>query len=267
MKQIIHKMDNRGLSKSRVVARTWKEFIDEGNYPWLRIVKIPTILENKNKQPKTNKIYEYLYLAADYGQIDMCEMILQTEGDENLFHNSVLGDRVPYPYLIACHNGHLKIAEMLLKKLHELKIDLCRKSNNSILMDQSESPQIGPLLKIMWLETGFVTACHAGHINVVKMLIDKSVPLELDLADQSEYGHTGFHLACQGGNTKVVELLLDKSESVNFDLTAKDILGYTGFQKAMNLNVINLIKSKMPCLVVEKTLGLKRYLDKLVVRK
>ena len=99
------------------------------------------------------------------------------------------------------------------------------------------------------------------------MLIDKSVPLELDLADQNVFGHTGFHLACQGGNTKVVELLLDKSESVNFDLTAKDILGYTGFQKAMNVNVINLIKSKMPCLVVEKPPRYKSYKDALTVRK
>ena len=251
MIQIIKKMDNKGLVKSRKVTRTWQRFIDEGNYPWLRIVKIPTILRNS-----------YLYLAADYGQIDMCEMISKSEGDENLFRNNV-----PFPYLIACHNGHVKIAEMLLMKLHELKIDLCRQSNNSIVLDQSESPKIGPLLKIMWLERGFATACLAGNINVVKMLIDKSVPLELDLADQSGYGHTGFHLACQGGNTNVVELLLDKSESVNFDLTAKDRHGHTGFQKAMNVNVINLIKSKMPFLVVEKTPGLKRYLDKLVVRK
>ena len=252
MVQIIKKVDNKGLVKSRKVTRTWQKFIDEENYPWLRIVKIPTILRRNT----------YLYLAADYGQIDMCEMISKSEGDEKLFHNNV-----PYPYLIACHNGHVKIAEMLLMKLHELKIYFCRKANDSIVLDQSESPQIGPLLKIMWLETGFVTACHAGHINVVKMLIDKSVPLELDLADQSGYGHTGFHLACQGGNTNVVELLLDKSESVNFDLTAKDRHGHTGFQKAMNVNVINLIKSKMPCLVVEKPPGLKDHLDRLLVKK
>ena len=256
MIKIIKKMDNKGLVKSRKVTRTWQRFIDKGNYPWLRIVKIPTILKNT-----------YLYLAADYGQIDMCEMILQTEGDENLFHNRVLGYSVPFPYLIACHNGHVKIAEMLLMKLHELKIYFCRKANDSIVLDQSESPQIGPLLKIMWLEKGFATACLSGHINVVKMIIDKSVPLELDLADQSGFGHTGFHLACQGGNTNVVELLLDKSESVNFDLAAKDRHGHTGFQKAMNVNVINLIKSKMPCLVVEKPPGLKDHLDRLLVKK
>lgn len=247
MKQIIQKMDNKGLTKSRVVARTWQEFIDEGNYPWLRIVKIPMTPKDRMG------IYKYLYLAADYGQIDMCEMILKSEGDENLFHYSV-----PSPYFIACHNGHLKTVEMLLKNLHELKIDLCRKSNNSIVLDQSETPKIGPLLKIMWLERGFLIACHAGRITIVKMLIDKSVPLELDFADQS-FGNTGFHLACQGGRTNVVELLLNKSESVNFDLTAKDRLGMTGFQKAINVNVINLIKSKMPCLVVEE--------DRLVVKK
>ena len=246
MEQIIHKMNKKGLAKSREVTRNWQKFIDDGSYPWLRIVKIPTFLEDST--------YTYLYLAADYGQIDICEMILKSEGDENLFQSKIHYN-VHFPYLIACHNGHVKIAEMLLKKLHELKIDLCRKANNSILLDQSESPKIGPLLKIMWAETGFRSACHAGRIKVVEMLIEKSVPLGLDLADQSVFGHTGFHLACQGGNTNVVELLLDKSESINFDLTAKDVLGYTGFQKAMNVNIINLIKSKMPCLVVEKPRG------------
>ena len=65
MKQIIQKMDNKGLTKSRVVARTWQEFIDEGNYPWLRIVKIPMTPRDRMG------IYKYLYLAADYGQIDV----------------------------------------------------------------------------------------------------------------------------------------------------------------------------------------------------
>ena len=227
-----------GLLKSRVATRSWQEFIDEGNYPWLRIVNIPRILKYS--------ISTYLCRAAEFGQIDVCEMILKSEGDEYLFQIP----NVPSPYYIACHYGHVKVAEMFLMKLHKLKIDLYRKANNIIILDQSETPKIGPLLKIMWLERGFMIACHEGHINIVQMIVDKSVPLELDLADQSIFGHTGFQFACEGGHTKVVELLLDKSESVNFDLAAKNIHGYTGFQRAKNVDVINLIKSKMPCLFV-----------------
>ena len=97
-----------------------------------------------------------------------------------------------------------------------------------------------------------MAACSLGRINIVEMLIDKSVPLQLDLTATFS-GLTGFYLACRGGHTNVVELLLDKSESVNFDLTAKDKrYGETGYQMAeffKTTEVINLIKTNMPGLV------------------
>ena len=232
MRQLFHKMDNKGLAKIREVARTWQKFIDEGSYSWLRIVNIPTILEN---------VHTYLDLATEYGQIDTVEMILTSEGDENLFQD-------PSPFLIACQKGHVKIAEMMLMKLYKVRID-CRKSKD-VVLDQSEPPKFGSFRKTKYGEQGFLTACCNGRINIVEMLIDKSVPLELDLTATFS-GLTGFYLACRGGHTNVVELLLDKSESVNFDLTARDRRGYTGFETTTNVDIINLINSKMPCLVIE----------------
>ena len=46
--QIFQKLDNESLFKFREIARSWQDLIDGRNYSWLRIVNIPTILENEN---------------------------------------------------------------------------------------------------------------------------------------------------------------------------------------------------------------------------
>ena len=61
-------LNNEGLVKCREGGRLWKNFIDERNYPWIRIVNIPTILKDKTT---------YLHLAARTGQINMVEKILK----------------------------------------------------------------------------------------------------------------------------------------------------------------------------------------------
>ena len=67
MEQLLQKLDNEGLAKSREVTKTWQKFIDRKMYPWLRIVNIPTILSNGNT---------YLHLAAKHGQIDMFKVLI-----------------------------------------------------------------------------------------------------------------------------------------------------------------------------------------------
>ena len=46
--QIFQQLENEDLAKSREVEKLWQKFIDERNYPWLRIVNIPTILRDGN---------------------------------------------------------------------------------------------------------------------------------------------------------------------------------------------------------------------------
>ena len=65
--KIFQKLANEDLAKSREVERLWQKFIGEKNYLWLRIVDIPTILQDGDT---------YMHLAAQYGQTDMFEMIL-----------------------------------------------------------------------------------------------------------------------------------------------------------------------------------------------
>ena len=48
--QIFQKMDSESLFKSREVARYWQNIIDGKNYPWLRIVNIPS----NNLEPESS---------------------------------------------------------------------------------------------------------------------------------------------------------------------------------------------------------------------
>ena len=259
-----------------------QEFVDTKEYPWLRIVKIPTRLEKGDT---------YLNLAAENGQFGMFEWILEREMDKKGLHKSC-----SYLFLDACYFGRVILAEMLLNKLDELQYDLmkigillndnhlmtkvmyvesgfknaCRAGRVNIvemLIDKSENEKNNPLTK--WNPTkslrfdftakknfgltGFHVACGTGHSKVVEVLIERSESLNFDLTSKNDYGHTGFHLACASGHTKVVEVLKEKSEYLKIDFKAKDIKGCTGFQLAVkfgNVDVINWIKSEMPYLVI-----------------
>ena len=55
--EIFQNLNNKGLAKCREVGRFWKNFIDERNYPWIRIVNIPTILPPSTPMVRTSKVY------------------------------------------------------------------------------------------------------------------------------------------------------------------------------------------------------------------
>ena len=63
--------------------------------------------------------------------------------------------------------------------------------------------------------TALMWACHNGHKDVVKLLLDNS---DIDLNARNTSGMTAFMCACQEGHKDVVQLLLKHSE-INFDTT------------------------------------------------
>ena len=113
MEQIIQKLDDEGLVKSREVSRRLQELVDTKEYPWLRIVKIPTRL----------KYYNILHLAAEYGQFGMFEWILERETKaliriENPMgltiviedNKKLVNENIGSSFLVACYSGRVKIA-------------------------------------------------------------------------------------------------------------------------------------------------------------
>ena len=200
--KIFQQLDDEGLAKSREVERLWQEFIDERNYLWLRIVNIPTILQYGDT---------YLHLAADCGQTDMFEVILHDEDNKNPKND--IGET---PFLVACSQGHLKIALILLKRHEELGIDLNFKDN-------------------VWGRTAFHIACYNGHSEIAEMLMKNSSKLQIDLNIKDSKGKTAFHLACWNGHSVIAEMIVKNSLRLNIGLNIKDYHSRTAFHIACHM--------------------------------
>ena len=260
-KEILQKLDNKGMAKSREVEQFWKQFIDERDYPWLRVVNIPSILTSGNN---------YLHLAAGHGQIDVFEMLLYEDKNTDLKNGF---DETPF--IIACSKGHMNIVAMLLKKSDGLKINLNQRTNYNdcatrihhtgvtgfhlaclnghseiaeMIMNASSRLKINLNIKDKWGETAFLLACMMGHAKIAKTIINNSSKLKIDLSTK-EFGQKDLMFNC----ARVVEMLIEQSECHKIDLTSKNDCGENGYQIAEyyeNTEVMNLIKTKMPSLVV-----------------
>ena len=88
-------------------------------------------------------------------------------------------------------------------------------------IDFNEADQFG--------QSGFYHACWEGHVQAVKLLVQKSKSLNLDLNKASEDGMTAFHIACQEENEEIVDYLIANSEEFGINLLAEDEDGDTGY--------------------------------------
>ena len=93
--QIFEKLDNKPLVDCRKVGRSWHKLIDDKNYPWLRIVNIPSI-------PQTSDTF--LHVAARTGQAKIFDIILD-ENFQDLNLQNVCGST---PFHTAMENGQVE---------------------------------------------------------------------------------------------------------------------------------------------------------------
>ena len=190
--KIFQKLTNEGLAKSREVERLWQKFIDEKNYPWLRIVNIPTILQDRNS---------YMHLAAQNGQTDIFEMILSEMDNKNPKNR---GGKTPF--IVACTEGRMNIAIILINKSNDLAIDLNIKDKNG------------------W--TAFYHACWQGHLEIAKLIMENAASMNIDLNSKDNKGNTAFW------RSKIAKLVMETAARLNIDLNSKDNFGRTAFHLA-----------------------------------
>ena len=204
--KILQKLNCASLFKCREVSRYLQNIIDGRNYPWLRIVNIPTILKERNS---------YINLAAATSQIEAFKTALEdvnikNQSEETAFH-------------LACNNGDLNIVQLLLKNT-DLEIDFNAKEKCQGF-------------------TAFHFACKQGHFDVVKVLVENATALSLDINAKCKMGNTGFQYAGGNGFSDIVKILMENAALFGIDLNAKDDFGLSPFLWACNhanIDIVNI---------------------------
>ena len=91
--------------------------------------------------------------------------------------------------------------------------------------------------------TGFFFACQEGHLNVAKVLMEKSVALGIDLNAKDARNPTAFPKACIKGHTDIVQLVIDFSVDFGgIDLNTHNEFGYCAFRWACAAGHSYLVK-------------------------
>ena len=148
--QIFQKLDTPSLFKCREVVRSWKNLIDGRNYPWLRVVNIPTILKKMNT---------YLHLAAETGQIEAFQIafnsIKQPPGN-NEKNINIMNECDETSFHLACKKGRSMIVQFIIKKID---------------VNVFKTKKLGL--------AGLALACENGHSEVVKIIMDNATDLRI----------------------------------------------------------------------------------------
>ena len=80
--------------------------------------------------------------------------------------------------------------------------------------------------------TAFHHACEEGHLEVAKMIMQRSAELKIELNSENNDGNTGFHLAAIHDRANIVEMIIHKSSELKIDIDSKSFCGWTAFHWA-----------------------------------
>ena len=232
--RIMEKLDFKSLTNSRLIAISWKQFIDEREHRWYpRFKNFKNVIADLKKKCSSGQTP--FHLACDNGQDDMVEIIMKNSAKLNIDLNAkdFYGNTA---FHLACWNGWddqaADISEIIMRNSSKHNIDLNAKENDG--------------------QTAFHFACQNGHSKVAEMLMKNSVEFNIELNAKDKDDWTAFHYACYEGEPKTVELFINNCKLFKLDLTARNNEGRTGYQVAEFFeltDVVNLIKSRMPSIV------------------
>ena len=196
--QIFQKLDDSSLFKCREVLKSWKTLIDGKNYPWLRVVNIPTILKKKDR---------YLHLAAETGQIEAFKIASNKEKNINIKNRC--GET---SFHLACKKGRSMIVQFILKK-RGVQINSDTKNNQTIDLNV-KTKKLGI--------TGLGLACENGHYEVVNILMENATDLRISVNEKDNYKRTAVYLACMQGHSDVVKNFIQNKVAWNIDFKIED---------------------------------------------
>ena len=100
--QMLEQLDNKSLVNSRVVAISWREFVDDREYPWKRFVKVIADMNEECGISQTP-----FHLACRKGQAGIAETMMRNSAKLNIDLNAK-DNFDGTAFHEACRNGHSK---------------------------------------------------------------------------------------------------------------------------------------------------------------
>ena len=207
-----------------------------------------------NAQDESGK--SALFLSIQNQHFEAAEYIIQVGADVNTATNEkdarFEGDT---PLMLASSHGHFSTVDMLIQK--DAKIDIKRKDgfHSALFAAQKghidvlkllieKSPNVTDLKGYKGM-TPLVAASKNGHMSIVEYLL--SLP-QIDIDSQENDGSTPLIWATYENHTNVVQLLLLKGANA----TIKDNSGYASVHYAAKkgyIKVVKLITKQFPYIV------------------
>jgi len=230
-----------------------------------------------------------LYIACLEGNLKIVQLLVSIKEIVELCGNIPDNDEELTPLMIACYNGHLEVVELLLS--HDLilegainKVDFCGctsliracwsghieivrllLSYDSIASFGTSSASRGTSRENMLSQTarksgnkptydGYTplhTACHWGHLEIVKILLSYDFILKESSNKSDNTGWTPLYSACNNGHLEIVELLLSKKDILDGSGNKSNDYNWTPLHTACNgghFRIVKLLLSKIKIL-------------------
>merc|ERR1711953_1387331 len=92
--------------------------------------------------------------------------------------------------------------------------------------------------------TAWHLACHNGHTETAKLIIQNSKEFGIDLNAENSYGSTALHWACDKGQTETVQMMLKNWKEFGIDIRAHNNCGETALDFITHLEGENFNQIK-----------------------
>ena len=241
--QIFEELDNYHFIQCKVISPTWKNFMEENKFSYIKYIKtltncskkaIKTIFPQANLEDTirlaldVSKVYDELrkefvtepsltlfHLAANNGHLSICQLMI--DGIKDRHPRDINGS---YPLHLAAENGNFSICQLIMGK-------------NDSKFPQVDCPQ--NFDKVFGIDFQHNTPIHMaaqnGHLNICRFITER-ITLNHKYVyknyQENINGNTPLHLAAESGHLDVCQYLINQVQDEN----TKNYNGETPFQLA-----------------------------------
>ena len=211
LKILLH-LDDKSLANCRSVCQTWKAWIDEQKFFYLRQTK---------KMLRAEKYEEFLDEFSDWRRIlaelntsndltDLRKIVRFLTAFFTQFKPMHYTSHDPLQWIVS--KNQVEDFQWVFQFVQDLNGQTWFSTNLGLIWDDSDQDQ--------W--TALMTACAEGYMEIVKFFMENCQGKTVDFNMTSGKGRTALMLAVMRGEIEIVKLFLDHAESKNIDLNALD---------------------------------------------